>query len=553
MTASDKAKAAVTSVVNKVMGMSAKYNFVDFATPCTNGAVITLPNPPADASNEDCERYVRSTIASGLHECLHMKHTDFDVTRQQTEGRFWFQLLNAVEDARINRIGKETVVCFAFWRRRLNDLLATFPWRQNPQQVSIVDSLTHSVFFRSCQLLDVTFLSEEQQAREESYVADHEARFPKELIAESRKILAEKLPKATSTAHAALIASDLLSLLKRTCEDDVDLGSKLQRHLAQAQADCDEIMQAVVEKLDCGEGGGSGSGSRSGSGFSGTLSKQAEGRSKEVSNNRQPELREQKLTEDALKESPIPLSPEYRREWKKQCNEQLAPLRRQMRKIFSVKAENDDSYELATEGTDLVGMLDWASTHSTRIYARAAKSRQLDAEVCVILDRSGSMGIVTMSTAKLATFALCESIDKLRGCSSEVLAFPGMQNFHVGICKTRNDSLSKVRSMFEGLNAYGATPFQEAFAIGLQHLEASSKKLKLAVMITDGRVNAQFAQTTREAYAKEGIEIAVLSIGIDNRDAFPTNYKFVLTADQIIAGLCELLSQTNFRKALVNS
>lgn len=553
MTASDKAKAAVTSVVNKVMGMSAKYNFVDFATPCTNGAVITLPNPPADASNEDCERYVRSTIASGLHECLHLKHTDFGVTRQQAEGRFWFQLLNSIEDARINRIGKETVVSFAFWRRRLNDLLATFPWRQNPQQVSIVDSLTHSVLFRSCQLLDVTFLSQEQQALEESYVADHEARFPKELIAESRKILAEKLPKATSTAHAALIASDLLSLLKRTCEDDVELGSKLQRHLAQAQADCDEIMQSVVEKLDCGESGGSGSGSRSGSGFSGTLSKQAEGRSKEVSNNRQPELREQKLTEDALKESPIPLSPEYRREWKKQCNEQLAPLRRQMRKIFSVKAENDDSYELATEGTDLVGMLDWASTRSTRIYARAAKSRQLDAEVCVILDRSGSMGIVTMSTAKLATFALCESIDKLRGCSSEVLAFPGMQNFHVGICKTRNDSLSKVRSMFEGLNAYGATPFQEAFAIGLQHLKASSKKLKLAVMITDGRVNAQFAQTTREAYAKEGIEIAVLSIGIDNRDTFPTNYKFVLTADQIIAGFCELLSQTNFRKALVNS
>lgn len=547
MTASDKSKAAVTSVVNKVMGMSPKYHFVDFATPCTDGAVITLPTLPADASNEDCERYVRSSIASGLHECLHLKHTDFDVTRQQAEGRFWFQLLNAVEDARINRIGKETVVSFAFWRRRLNDLLSTFPWRANPQQVSLVDSLTHSVFFRSCQLLEVTFLSQEQQAREESYVADHEARFPKELIAESRKILAEKLPKAASTAHAAVIASDLLALLKRTCEADVDLGSKLERHLAQAQADCDKVMQAVVEKLDCGEGEGSGSG------FSGTLSKQAEGRSKEVSNNRQPELREQKLTEDALKESPIPLSPEYRREWKKQCNEQLAPLRRQMRKIFSVKAENDDSYELAAEGTDLVGMLDWASSRSTRIYARAAKSRQLDAEVCVLLDRSGSMGIVTMSTAKLATFALCESIDKLRGCSSEVLAFPGMQNFHVGICKTRNDSLSKVRSMFEGLNAYGSTPFQEAFAIGLQHLKASSKKLKLAVMITDGLVNAQFAQTTREAYAKEGIEIAVLSIGIDNKDAFPTNYKFVLTADQIIAGLCELLSQTNFRKALVNS
>lgn len=547
MTASDKAKAAVTSVVNKVMGMSPKYHFVDFATPCTDGAVITLPTLPADASNEDCERYVRRTIASGLHECLHLKHTDFDVTRQQAEGRFWFQLLNAVEDARINRIGKETVVSFAFWRRRLNDLLSTFPWRANPQQVSLVDSLTHSVFFRSCQLLEVTFLSQEQQAREESYVADHEARFPKELIAESRKILAEKLPKAASTAHAAVIASDLLALLKRTCEADVDLGSKLERHLAQAQADCDKVMQAVVEKLDCGEGEGSGSG------FSGTLSEKPESGSKEVSNNRQPELREQKLTEDALKESPIPLSPEYRREWKKQCNEQLAPLRRQMRKIFSVKAENDDSYELAAEGTDLVGMLDWASSRSTRIYARAAKSRQLDAEVCVLLDRSGSMGIVTMSTAKLATFALCESIDKLRGCSSEVLAFPGMQNFHVGICKTRNDSLSKVRSMFEGLNAYGSTPFQEAFVIGLQHLKASSKKLKLAVMITDGLVNAQFAQTTREAYDKEGIEIAVLSIGIDNKDAFPTNYKFVLTADQIIAGLCELLSQTNFRKALVNS
>lgn len=551
MTASDKAKAAVASVVNKVMGMSPKYNFVDFGTPCTDGAVITLPNPPVDASIEVCDRYVRSTIASGLHECLHMKHTDFDVTRQQAEGRFWFQLLNAVEDARINRLGKETVVSFAFWRRRLNDLLTAFPWRANPKQVSIVDSLTHSVFFRSCQLLDVTFLSEEQQAREESYVADHEARFPKELIAESRKILAEKLPKAASTAHAAVIASDLLALLKRTCEDDVELGSKLERHLAQAQADCDEVMQAVVEKLDCGEG--EGSGLVSGSGFSGKQSKQAECRSKDVSDNRQPEPREHKLTEDALKESSVLLTSEYRRVWKKQCDDRLNPLRQQMRKIFSVKTVNDDSHELASEGCDIVGMLDWASTRSTRIYARAAKSRQLDAEVCVILDRSGSMGVETMTTAKLATFALCECIDKLRGCSSEVLAFPGTQNFHVGICKTRTESFSKVRSMFEGLNAYGATPFCEAFAIGLRHLKASSKKLKLAVMITDGRVANLLAREMLEAYAKEGIEMAVLSIGINNQEAFPTNYKLVRNADQIISGLCELLSQTNLRKALVNS
>ena len=224
-----------------------------------------------------------------------------------------------------------------------------------------------------------------------------------------------------------------------------------------------------------------------------------------------------------------------------------------MRKIFSVKTVNDDSYELASEGTDIVGMLDWASTRSARIYARAAKSRQLDAEVCVILDRSGSMGVETMTTAKLATFALCECIDKLRGCSSEVLAFPGTQNFHVGICKTRTESFSKVRSMFEGLNAYGATPFCEAFAIGLRHLKASSKKLKLAVMITDGRVANLLAREMLEAYAKEGIEMAVLSIGIDNKEAFPTNYKFVRNVDQIISGLCELLSQTNFRKALVNS
>ena len=74
-------------------------------------------------------------------------------------------------------------------------------------------------------------------------------------------------------------------------------------------------------------------------------------------------------------------------------------------------------------------------------------------------------------------------------------------------------------------------------------------RTKLLVIITDGRFNADFSKKMQAQLKANGVEFALLSIGIDNRDA-ADNHVLATSGKDINAALLKLLSQTAFARRL---
>lgn len=84
---------------------------------------------------------------------------------------------------------------------------------------------------------------------------------------------------------------------------------------------------------------------------------------------------------------------------------------------------------------------------------------------------------------------------------------------------------------------------------GLDSFKLSRARNKLLVIITDGRFNAQYAQSMQEKLKAAGVEFALMSIGINNSEA-ARNHVLVHQPDQINSGLLQLMSQTEFARSL---
>ena len=173
----------------------------------------------------------------------------------------------------------------------------------------------------------------------------------------------------------------------------------------------------------------------------------------------------------------------------------------------------------------------------------------MNAEICVLLDRSGSMGVLTMTLAKAAVNALVRAVDRIKGTASRVALFPGLDNDHIALLKDTKETLASFEHKLPHVDAYGATPIQEAMRWGLDSFKLSRARNKLLVIITDGRFNAQYAQSMQEKLKAAGVEFALMSIGINNSEA-ARNHVLVHQPDQINSGLLQLMSQTEFARSL---
>lgn len=554
-----KLQETIKSVVNKIMDMHPTYYFSNEGVASTDGATIRLP----EADSADCKdetsiaRYINRTIGSGLHECLHVKYTDFDVQSpcDYQVNRFWHQLCNVVEDIRINLIGKDSIPSFAYWRTELGSSSGKrLAWRESPRTCTETDSFAKCLYYRASKLFDVLFLTEKQEKAEEPFVAMHESRLPTGLLQKSLEILRENLPKATCSGHSAQIAKRLLDLLKLSCKPESARSRTLTEVLQQAQRDYEIKLEAILASCKAAA-------SADKSDVPASNAETSKGRVVKAEQSEpadapteldKPEFASLKQPAQ-FKPAPIGLHrsvAEYQTEWQKLCTCELSSVRKMMEKVFSVKTADNDSYELTEEGEELVGMVDWAATHTSRVFARETSVAKPAGELCILLDRSGSMGLKTMSLAKLASYALCECIDKVRGCDSEMLVFPGLGEDPVAQVKTRAQPLKKVAHVFPTLDAYGSTPCAEALAAAYLRMKQSKKALKLVVLITDGRFNHELVKEAYKALGKIGAELAVISIGIDNSSVFPTNYALVKNGAEIPSALSLVLKQTEFRNKL---
>ena len=182
-----------------------------------------------------------------------------------------------------------------------------------------------------------------------------------------------------------------------------------------------------------------------------------------------------------------------------------------------------------------------------RLFLNERTAKVPNAEVVLLLDRSGSMGVDRMTKAKIALASLVKALSPIRGIETTCALFPGPCRAPLALAKTRKETEDVFLRRFAGIGAFGATPFAEAMIWAIDTLKKSPHKKKLLIVITDGLFQEENAAALREALAKNFIEMALLNIDTEN-PAICENTVNVAESDKIGAALIELIEGTSFAK-----
>ena len=190
-------------------------------------------------------------------------------------------------------------------------------------------------------------------------------------------------------------------------------------------------------------------------------------------------------------------------------------------------------------------------TGDRRLFASPAVRKTVCGNIVVLLDRSGSMGVSRMTSAKIAVTALWQTLAKLLGITKRLAVFPGHEETDVGVLSRTGENTEDFTDRFKSVNAFGSTPINEALFWAADQIaaEAGETAHRLILVITDGDFPIAFSPLLKERLEASGAEIAVLSIAarVENRDV----PQVVVNQDQDIApGLVRLIERTRFCRQL---
>ncbi len=143
-------------------------------------------------------------------------------------------------------------------------------------------------------------------------------------------------------------------------------------------------------------------------------------------------------------------------------------------------------------------------------------------QLVVLLDRSGSMGVTRMTSAKIAVAALWQALERQSGIRRQIAVFPGLAQAHVGPLLHEGDTPRRFMTRFKAVNAFGSTPINEALHWAADTLVENSSfpgETRLILVITDGDFPATLGPALEKKLKDAQAEIAVLSIAarITNR------------------------------------
>ncbi len=523
-------------------------HFLFSHSPSTDGKTVWLGEcAPSDESFETL------TLGHGIHEMMHVAHTDFSAA--QGIHHLTQRLLNVVEDVRIDKLGEEKSPAYRIWREHLAEYREADGTLRAVSSPALTQSPIESV---------VTWLHTELMAHAGYRWAlrnlSHTRDLVKPMPSSIKRVLVKealKVNKANSTNDCLKIATKLFKILTDLNDDqqkklsfvqelDSGMTASLFSENDIGSTPLGDPMQFIEKLLSSPENNNaSGSKMRRQSGLGAAADFCGSGI---CTTPPEPKYRLNRWPLDAAELKNGTLHREFIRQYEK-ARKSLGSLVQQFSKLLMTK-DYFAGYGLAWSGADLRDdWIDAIACSDSRLFEVAATGRSISSEICVLLDRSGSMGVSTMTVAKVAVNALVRAIDRIKGATSRVALFPGLCNDHVALVKETSEPLNSLESKLPSIDAYGSTPIQEAMCWGLDSFKNSRARDKLLLVITDGRFNAQYSQRMEEKLKSAGVEFALMSIGINNSDA-AKNHVLVHKTDEINQGLLQLISRTAFVKAL---
>mgnify|MGYP004681389679 FL=1 len=506
-------------------------------SPKTDGKTVWL-----GAINPADEAFEALALGHGIHEMMHVTETDMTILQDASMTPFISSLLNALEDIRIDRLGMEHTATYAVWRGAMAEVLEA----RNQLAGQHTAGLTPAELISLWLHLELT--------------AELPMPWADRLLPEVRKRVDEKLPRpltrealqlardvcrAASTRDAARIARDIADLLEKSQSNEAppheaasaptltpEEAAFLQSALRQTGAATSDMGLAYF--IDAG---------RQPARASDSDSLQIPGRlgADKPHYRAAPWPNADALTETIAKED----APLFRERF-----ESAADGCRRLKGAFTRAfiGHRDDEDDNTSRGFALAS--DAAlrlQIGNPRLFSSPAARKTVCGDLVVLLDRSGSMGVTRMTSAKIAVTALWQALAKLPGITKRLAVFPGHGETDVGVLFRTGESLESFTDRFKSVNAFGSTPINEALFWAVDQITAADNETqnRLILVITDGDFPITLSPLLKERLEASGAEIAVLSIAarVENRDV----PQVVVNRDADIApGLVRLIERTRF-------
>ena len=506
-------------------GESHHVEFIFDEQPKTDGKTVWLGK-----LNPEDPNFIPRALAHGMHEMLHVTDTDLTEYQKAAGNALSATLINVLEDVRIDSLGMRRYPGYKVWRAELTELLeasGALKPAADPRKLSTLE-LT-SVWLHA-ELLDAVGVAWAQRYRLRLRSALLE-RIPAK-TAEAILRAAEKIHKAQSTKDARLITEKILAIIKKAKIEGETADLFDSEGKAEISSEGIEALKKAAKKLLTAS-----------LPFGPESDVQIGGASQEKSSDTfSPALWPEETDDKQLLDD--------KRLYTEKFLANSAVLQRLTQEFRNILKSDATELRAARSGTALVpDFAIRAGMKEERIFLKELSAKRPAADVIVLLDRSGSMGVERMTKAKIAVASLIKALSTLKEVTTTCAVFPGPNRKPLAIAKTEKETVDTFLRRFAGIGAFGSTPFVEASSWAIANLKTSTQKNRLLFVITDGLFRAENAERLREELERNRIEAAVLNIDTNNPPICDNTVNVTETAE-IAKGLLKLVRATGFAEKL---
>lgn len=509
-------------------------------TPCTDGKTIWLGN-----IQDDDPDYEVLVLGHGIHEVMHVLETDMHCVSAFEDKSFPKLLLNVLEDVRIDTLGLKRFGNYKLWRQELIAVLKrrhSLRLEANTQILSAGDLL--GMFLHTKLMVHAGF------DWAQPYLANLQKGIEKHL---SKKALDKIVALAMETFKA---------------QNTLDVVVIVERIMAYLKIEHQSLTAYQPELWDNPEfvdGFGVDSAAALAANFmSAVLNSNCQGPAADlIGTQANASAKGNKHTQVKIADCDA-YWPDHTDD--KLINEDAKFYSRAFRQVFHLvdnmandfemllETETDNGLRYSETGFDFCR--DWIrrlAQGDRRIFAKNACQQEVSAEVCILLDRSGSMGVKTMTRAKAAVLGMIGALKKVDGCQVRAACFPGPLKSHVSIVASPDEPFEEIATRFGKIGAYGSTPVEEALCWGKDSFDFSEDvQNRLLLVITDGRFPSEFSQRLEKQLNQAGVELAILSIDVPNKNACK-NSEHITDVKELQPALIRLFSNTELRQNIIRA
>jgi len=466
---------------------------------CTNGKVIQLPSLPMDCEPE----LLAMTRGFVDHEAAHIRHTDFTALRNANLDPVTFNLVNCLEDWRIE---KKLSGIFPGSRHNLNWLIRRFFVEQaqpraggDPPALAVLDYVLLTV-----RAWDVEEVNMPRLAAAE-VLHQHFPGLREVLDAVLVKVYIHCPDTAAAIAYARQLAQGIRQWEPQqqqkktrgngadhtdsTSQGDQDISSDCASQTQQpifpskAKAQLTALFHAEAQDLpqNLGE----------------LLST--------VLTLCQAESAFEGVTVAVEGVRPLGVLPEPQ---KLKALQASIALRTRLQGLLQARTQK--RCRIGRRGALHPGSLHRLQTGNPRIFRREAEQTGLNTAVHILLDVSGSMSGAPIVLARQACFAVAKALENIKGVNPAVTAFPALASTSSVFPIMRHGQ--KVPDSFD-INASGGTPLAAALWWIMQTMLFLREQRKIILIITDGVPDSTHAATHAVNVAQKlGFEVYGLGI-----------------------------------------